>query len=142
MRQYISYLVTTSRRILRLYPGYKVNLAVVAWYNVARVLDNGRVPRTREYWDERRTRLDAKSIEQQWVGSTRKTNPTRRTWTPAASRGPDFPSPGHQKGLIFPCRAAASGSLLILTVNRTFISIAPPSGPARSCYHDVAFKFG
>ena len=33
MRQYISYLVTTSRRILRLYPGYKVNLAVVAWYS-------------------------------------------------------------------------------------------------------------
>ena len=32
------------------------------------------MPRTREYWGKRRTRLDAKSIEQQWVGSTRKTN--------------------------------------------------------------------
>ena len=51
MRQYISYLVTTSRRILRLYPGYKVNLAVVAWYNVARVL--GSLVRDAPRWDKK-----------------------------------------------------------------------------------------
>ena len=76
-----------------------------------------RVPRTREYRGKRRTRLDAKSMRQQWVGSTRKqirlAGPARGLRL-GLRLGPGVgalynPSPGHHEGLIFRCRAAAGG---------------------------------
>ena len=59
------------------------------------------------------------------------------------------PSPGHQKGLIFPCRAAASGSLLDFDRESDVYFLAPRRGLG-ACTGTVsvmwrvyvAFKFG